>query len=100
MLGDDPLPPLRNLTDGVIPGDTGPLAAPLGADPAEWVLQPLRRVDTVQIRTHLGAEPAPREGMIGIAVKAHRTAITYLDQRGAGIRAVVWAGATDEGSVG
>ena len=95
--GDDVLPPLRDFADGLIPGDAGPLATSLRADAAHRIVQPVWGVDAIQIGTHLGAEPAPREGMIGIAVEADGTAIPHLDQSGAGIRAVVRAGTADDG---
>jgi hypothetical protein len=38
--------------------------------------------------------------MIGIAVETDGTAITHLDQRGTGVRAVVRAGTADDGGVG
>jgi hypothetical protein len=38
--------------------------------------------------------------MIGITVEADGTAITHLDQGGTGVRAVMRAGAADDGGVG
>src|SRR5215212_4960555 len=76
------------------------LATPLRSDAAHRIFQPVGRVDAVEIWTDLGAEPAPGEGMIGIAVEADGTAIPHLDQGGAGVRAVVRAGTADDGGVG
>ena len=41
VLGDDVLPSLGDLADGLIPGDAGPLAAPLRSDTAQRVVQPV-----------------------------------------------------------
>jgi hypothetical protein len=38
--------------------------------------------------------------MIGITVEADRATIAYFDQGGTGIRAIVRAGATDDGGLG
>ena len=89
------LPARGDLAERLVPGDALPLAAALGPDAAQRVQQPVGVIDVIEIRPHLGAEPAARDGMVRIAAEADGPAVAHLGEDAAGVGAVVRAGATD-----
>ena len=52
-------------------------------------------IDVVEIRPHLGAQPAARDGIVGIAAEAHGAAVLDLGDDAAGVGAVVRTGAAN-----
>src|SRR5690606_32644716 len=93
--GDDLLPACGDLVDRLVPADPLPRVSPLGADAAQRVLKPGRRLDPDEVRTGFGAQPAPADRMVGIGPEVDGPAIAHLDQGSAGIGAIVGAGAAN-----
>src|SRR5579859_911398 len=87
------LPASGNLPNRLIPGDALELATALRPDAPHRIEQSVRSVDAVQIGTYLGAEPTARDRMCRVSGKAHGAPVAHLGQRGAGVGAVVRAGA-------
>ena len=68
-LGDDRFPACGDLVDRLFPGDAPPLSAALGSDAAQRIHQAIGMVDVIEVRPHLGAQPAARDGVIRIAAE-------------------------------
>ena len=104
VLGDDAPPAVADLADGLIPANPRPFARSLRPHAPQRVYQPVGVIDVVEVRPHLAAQPAVGDGVVGVAIEGHGPALAvlghlHLNDRAAGVGAVVGAGAADEGGV-
>ena len=81
-----------NVAQRFVPRHANELAAALGADALERVLQALGVVGALGVAADLGAQHALRGGVRRIALDAHHTATLHGDAHGAGVGAVVRTG--------
>ncbi len=57
-----------DLVQGLVPGDTGPLALAAGADPFHGILDPVRVVEELDPGVATGADPAAVDRAPGVAL--------------------------------
>jgi hypothetical protein len=89
------LPAIRDLADGLFPGDSCPAALPFLANSSERIKHPIGMVDVVEIGTDLGTQPASGDWVVGVASEADGSAILDLSDYPTGVRAVVRTGTTN-----
>src|SRR5262249_4438411 len=94
-LGDDLPPAPADLRQRLVPGDALPAPGTLRADPPQGVHQPVGVVDVLEVGPDLGAQPAAGDGTVGVAAEVDGPATLHLGEHGAGVGAVVGAGAAD-----
>ena len=88
----------RNDVERLVPADAleAALPRPLAADAAHRVQHAVGAVGALEVSRDLGAQHALRGRVIRIAPHLGRNAILHRDQHGAGVRAIVRAGAMDD----
>ena len=81
----------------LVPARLAEPALALRARAQERAQQPLRRVHALEVVRHLAAQEARRDRMLGVACDRGRAPIGVdLDEQGAGVGAIVRAGAADD----
>src|SRR4051812_34789625 len=64
--------------------------------PLHRIEQSIRRIDTVKIFCHFGAEKTARHRMPRIALDLYRLSIVYGDEHAAGVRTIMRTGSVDD----
>src|SRR5262249_15520707 len=98
-LADRPPAP-ADLVQRLVPGDSLPPSGTFRPDAAQRVQEAVGVVDVIEVRPHLGAQPAAGDGVVGVAGEADGAAVLHLGDDAAGVGAVVWAGAAEAGGRG
>jgi hypothetical protein len=65
------------------------LPATFRADTSQRVEHAVAVVNVIQVGSHLGTEPALRDGMIGVGVETHGSIVFNFGDDSAGVRAIV-----------
>ena len=89
-----------NIGKRVVPTGRFELPAAFWADASKRRGESVAMIGAFEIPIHLGAEKALGERMVGVALYTRGAAVFDGDEGGAGVGAIVWAGATDNRSAG
>src|SRR5262249_19291841 len=94
-LGDNTLPAIRDLRNRFIPADALPFPRTLGSDPAQGAHEAIAMVTVIEVGADLGAQPAARERIGGVAAEVHRATVLHGRDNTASVGTIVRAGTAD-----